>query len=83
MLASAYPEVPQQSYAVIALADWDIEAARARATGEVWVSPTVEAAVREHIAPSRVRALHPMLADDFVEELRCLALFLDSESPHP
>jgi GntR family transcriptional regulator len=80
MLASAYPEVSQQSYAVVPLAQWDADAARARAAGEVWVTPTVEAAVRAQLPSSRIRAMHPMLADDFVEELRCLALFLDADA---
>jgi DNA-binding transcriptional regulator YhcF (GntR family) len=80
MLASAYPEVPQQNYAVLPIAEWNADAARASAAGEVWVTPTVEAAVREQIPASRIHALHPMLAEDFVEELRCLALFLDADA---
>jgi hypothetical protein len=27
-----------------------------------------------------VQVMHPILADDFIEELRCLAMFLQSEA---
>jgi len=80
MLASAYPEVSQQSYAVVPIAQWDAAAARGRKAGDVWVTPTVEAAVRAELPSSRIRAMHPILAGDFIEELRCLALFLDADA---
>lgn len=79
MLASAYPEVPAQHYTVLPVEAWLEQAGPVGAT-EVWMTPTAAAIVARRLPGTRVRVLHPMLADDFIEELRCLALFLQSEA---
>lgn len=80
MLSSAYPEVPSQHYTVSHVDDW-LRSPSARATtGDVWVTATAAEAVRPLVPADRLRIMHPILADDFVEELRCLAMFLQSDA---
>lgn len=78
MLASAYPEVPVGDYTVAAVADWLADLSAVNGTGEVWATITAAPALERRIDPRRLRVMHPILADDFIEELRCLALFLQS-----
>jgi GntR family transcriptional regulator len=73
-LAHAYPEVPARRYTVVTVADWLKDPALAHGSEPVWATITVRPFLRGRIHPSRVRLLQPLLADDFVEELRCLAL---------
>lgn len=80
MLASAYPEVPPQHYTVESGEIWLRTAAAGAITGEVWVTPTSASVVASRVDPNRIRVMHPALAEDFVEELRCLAMFLQSEA---
>ena len=80
MLASAYPEVPPQHYTVAPVDAWLQDEAGVCGTGEVWVTVTAAHNIARLIAPERLRVMHPVLAEDFVEELRCLALFLQSEA---
>jgi hypothetical protein len=72
-LASAYPEVPPTRYAVMAVADWQKAMASEDRGGMVWATITAVPAVRETVAAERIEVLHPLVADDFVDELRCLA----------
>jgi hypothetical protein len=73
-LASAYPEIPTTRYAVLPCEEFlktpssDIQ----RAT--VWPTITAAPLIKHVVAASRAEILHPLLADDFIEELRCLAL---------
>jgi GntR family transcriptional regulator len=73
-LAHAYPEVPTRRYVVVTVADWLKDPALAGGSEPVWATITVRPFLRGRIRPSQVRLLQPLLADDFVEELRCLAL---------
>ena len=79
MLASAYPEVPSQLYTVSPLAEWLKQDARHQRS-EVWATITVADEVAEAVPDGEVKVMHPVLAEDFLEELRCLALFLQSEA---
>jgi hypothetical protein len=42
--------------------------------GTVWPTITAVPFLKDHVSPDRVEIMHPLLADDFVEELHCLAL---------
>jgi DNA-binding transcriptional regulator YhcF (GntR family) len=79
LLASAYPEVPQQRYTVAPAAAWLAEGKAVSGKDQVWSTITA-ASLLSGVDPARVRVMHPILADDFIEELRCLALFLQSEA---
>lgn len=79
MLASAYPEVPPQRYSVVALDDWLKDTDACQGLAEVWVTPTVATVVASIVPSGRIRVMHPILAEDFIEELHCLAMFLQSE----
>ncbi len=80
MLASAYPEVPPQHYTVETADAWLQLPASATTHGQVWVTPTSAGIIADRVASERIRVMHPALAEDFVEELRCLAMFLHSEA---
>jgi hypothetical protein len=80
MLASAYPEVPPQNYTVAHVEQWLRDTAAVNGTSEVWVTPTAVSKITGRVAPARIRVMHPALAEDFIEELRCLAMFLQSEA---
>jgi len=71
-LAHAYPEVPVERYRVFTVAEW-LKAPAARGARPVWATSTAEPFLKG-IPAGEVRPLHPILAEDFVEELRCLAL---------
>jgi GntR family transcriptional regulator len=73
-LASAYPEVPAQRYRVLPVEEWLNDPAAVSGTGQVWVTVTAVDQLRDRVSRARLRRLHPILADDFIEELRCLAL---------
>ena len=73
-LASAYPEVPVQRYSVLPVDEWLNDEAAKTAKGQVWPTITAADRIKPHVSRARFRLLHPLLADDFVEELRCLAL---------
>ena len=74
-LASAYPEVPVSRYTIAPVSQWlELPQAELRA-GSIWVTRTAMAALDGRVDPSRIRVLHPLLAEDFIDELRCLALF--------
>ena len=72
-LAHAYPEVAVARYRVLTAAEWLRSPAARDETEPVWATSTAEP-ILKGIRPGRVRPLHPILAEDFVEELRCLAL---------
>jgi DNA-binding transcriptional regulator YhcF (GntR family) len=82
MLASAYPEVPTANYRVAAVADWLEDSRAVDADEEIWVTITAAATLKGRVDAGRVHVMHPVLASDFVEELRCLALFLQSDAAH-
>jgi DNA-binding transcriptional regulator YhcF (GntR family) len=73
-LASAYPEVPTQRYAVIPVREWLGDQDAVSGNGPVWATITAVPFLEGKIAPSRLHVHHPTLAEDFVDELRCLAL---------
>jgi GntR family transcriptional regulator len=73
-LASAYPEVPPHRYTVMSAAAWLADGDARSGSGQVWATVTAVNQVREHLDRQRLRLWHPMLAEDFIEELRCLAL---------
>jgi GntR family transcriptional regulator len=73
-LASAYPEVPTLCYAVRPVREWLEDPAAVSGDGPVWATITAVALLEGKIAPERLHVHHPTLADDFVDELRCLAL---------
>jgi GntR family transcriptional regulator len=79
MLASAYPEVPPQHYTVAPVQEWLEDDAAVRGSSEVWATATATRMLNR-IAPERIHVMHPVLAEDFIEELRCLAMFLQSEA---
>jgi GntR family transcriptional regulator len=74
-LASAYPEVPASRYTIAAVSQWLELPHRDVRANSIWVTPTATAALAGHADASRIHVLHPLLAEDFVDELRCLALF--------
>ena len=73
-LASAYPEVPPARYCVASASAWLAGRDGVDGGGQVWATATAVDRVKPHVDRSRLRVLHPLLADDFVEDLRCLAL---------
>lgn len=74
-LASAYPEIAPSRYTVAAAAEWLAGLGGAgEVHDEVWATVTAKPLLNGRVAAGRLRVLHPLLADDFVEELRCLAL---------
>lgn len=73
-LASAYPDVSTSRYSVMATEHWRKLPETQDATGEVWATITVAGSLRGVVPPARLHILHPLLAEDFVDELRCLAL---------
>ena len=73
-LASAYPEVPPTRYSVVPVAEWLASTEAVQGAGQVWVTVTAVEFIKPHIDLARLRVMHPILADDFIEELRCLAL---------
>jgi DNA-binding transcriptional regulator YhcF (GntR family) len=79
MLASAYPEVPGPLYTVTHVEALRGDTARLE-RGDVWVTATAAETVQAMIPARQIRVMHPVLDEDFVEELRCLALFLRSEA---
>jgi GntR family transcriptional regulator len=83
MLASAYPEVSPRQYSVVPLGDWLERAEPSPEPGEIWVTASAAAIVSTRTDPARIRVMHPVLAEDFIDELRCLALFLQSEASRP
>ncbi len=70
----AYPEVPSQRYSVVPVDDWLKDARATAGTGQVWVTTTARGKLRGRVASKRVRVLHPLLAEEFIEELRYLTL---------
>jgi DNA-binding transcriptional regulator YhcF (GntR family) len=73
-LASAYPEVDATRYDVWSLRTW-LERPDARQDGDqVWATVTAAPYLRDSVDRSRLQLLHPLLANDFVDELRHLAL---------
>lgn len=80
LLGSAYPEVPQQQYAVSAAATWLSDQSRISSADQVWTTITAAPLLEGRVDSTRVRVMHPILAEDFIEELRCLAIFLQSEA---
>ena len=74
LLASAYPEVPTERYTVRAVREWLGDSTARGGSGPVWATITAVPFLEGRIEPSRLRVHHPTLADDFVDELRCLAL---------
>jgi len=79
MLASAYPEIPSRLYTVSPLTEW-LTQDKHRERSEIWATVTAAETVAERAPHGRVKVMHPVLAEDFVEELRCLAMFLQSEA---
>ncbi len=73
-LSRAYPEVPSQCYRVEPVTSWLKDPSTADDDEPVWVTITAQPFVKRHPKRERVRLLHPLLADDFIDELRCLAL---------
>jgi DNA-binding transcriptional regulator YhcF (GntR family) len=73
-LASAYPEVPSTRYTVTSAAAWLADADARAGTDQVWATVTAVDQLKGHLDRQRLRIWHPMLADDFIEELRSLAL---------
>ena len=73
-LASAYPEVPTTTYAVMALQEFLKIDPNKRLRGTVWPTITAAPLLKRIVPEDRTRILHPLLADDFIQELRCLAL---------
>lgn len=75
-LASAYPEIPTKLYEVVAAADFlDLLSHEPRLRGTVWATITAAPLLGARVPQDRLEILHPLLAADFVEEIRCLALF--------
>jgi DNA-binding transcriptional regulator YhcF (GntR family) len=73
-LASAYPEVPARRYTVQAVEEWLSEGRASNERGEVWATVTAAARLEGRVVPGQLHILDPVLADDFIDELRCLAL---------
>ncbi len=74
-LASAYPEVDASRYTVASVQTWLRDAAAIRGTGQVWATTTALPYLTGRLTTSRITKFHPTLDAEFVEELRCLALF--------
>ena len=73
-LASAYPEVPTCRYSVMPAEQFLDTASTADGGGDLWATITAAPLLEGRVAPKRVHILHPLLADDLIDELRCLAL---------
>ena len=73
-MASAYPEVPVQRYQVRPVREFLEDEAALKADVLVWSTITAMPALEGRVPASRLRVHHPTLAEDFVDELRCLAL---------
>lgn len=74
-LASAYPEVAPSRYTVSSVHAWMSAPASSRENGQIWATTTALPHLTGRVSASRVRKFHPVLDAEFVEELRCLALF--------
>ena len=75
LLASAYPEIPSTRYTVLPVEDFLALNRRGEASrGAVWPTITAAPLLRNAVSSDRLELIHPVLADDFIEELRCLAL---------
>jgi GntR family transcriptional regulator len=78
-LASAYPEVPTKRYEVMTAAEFlEVVSVEPKLRGTVWATITAAPLLVSHVPHNRLQILHPLLAEDFVEEIRCLALFRSS-----
>ena len=75
-LASAYPEVPTQRYTVRSVRDVLNDEATLNGEGPVWSTITALPELEDRIASRRLHIHHPTLAEDFMDELRCLALLV-------
>jgi DNA-binding transcriptional regulator YhcF (GntR family) len=73
-LASAYPEVPTQQYTVMAVRHWLKEHGDRASASPLWATITAVPLLEGQVSPERIHVHHPTLAEDFVDELRCLAL---------
>jgi GntR family transcriptional regulator len=74
-LGSAYPEIPTSTYAVMRAQQWlDMPAHVQDGGAELWATITAAPLLKHIVASDRVHILHPLLADDLIDELRCLAL---------
>jgi DNA-binding transcriptional regulator YhcF (GntR family) len=73
-LASAYPEVPTQQYTVMAARRWLKEHVDQDTARPLWATITAVPLLEGHVSPERIHVHHPTLAEDFIDELRCLAL---------
>jgi hypothetical protein len=67
--------MPPSRYTITSVSQWlELAQAEVRA-GSIWVTPTATAALDGRVDPSRIHVLHPLLDEDFIDELRCLAIF--------
>jgi GntR family transcriptional regulator len=73
-LASAYPEVPAKRYTVQAVEEWLSDGRALNGRSDVWATFTAAPRLEGRVDPGRLRILDPVLAEDFIDELRCLAL---------
>src|SRR5207247_4943102 len=73
-LASAYPEVPTPRYTVAPVARWLEEHGGEGSGGPLWATITARPFLEGRVDPERIQMHHPTLAEDFIDELRCLAL---------
>lgn len=73
-LASAYPEVPTSRYGVEAASEWLKLPPSEDHGGSLWATITALPLLTGRVTADRLHVLHPLLADDFVDELRCLAI---------
>lgn len=73
-LASAYPEIPTSQYSVCPVAEFLAAATNRELAGTFWATITAAPLLKGIVSASRLYVLHPILADDFIEELRCLSL---------
>lgn len=74
-LVSAYPEVPSHRYTVASVKEWLSDRRAVEGGGQVWATVTAAPFLEGVVEPARVRVNHPVLAEDFIDELRSLALF--------
>ena len=73
-LAHAYPEVSPERYRVLTAAEWLKEPRSADGDEPVWAMVTARPLLAGRELGRRLRLLHPLLGEEFVDELRCLAL---------
>jgi DNA-binding transcriptional regulator YhcF (GntR family) len=73
-LASAYPEVPTPLYTVAPVARWLEEHGDEASSEPLWATITARPFLEGRVDPERIHMHHPTLAEDFIDELRCLAL---------